>query len=115
MVFNLVQTQPHILAAQFHHQYSELIQQKYEKQKTTQPKPSNLYIHSNPHPRPSPNKITISVDGAIREPIGGVIGFVVRECNDSILFSGGRSFANILDPFVIEALALREAIIWGIE
>ena len=59
--------------------------------------------------------ITISVDGAIREPIRGAIGFVVRECNDSILFSGGRSFANILDPFVIETLALREAIIWGIE
>ncbi|CAN1159742.1 hypothetical protein LINPERHAP2_LOCUS22902 [Linum perenne] len=65
--------------------------------------------------RPPPvGRLKINVDGAIRPGQGGAIGLVLRDEAGTVLFAGGRSFPQVTDVFTVEALAVREALRWGI-
>ncbi|CAN1816233.1 Putative ribonuclease H protein At1g65750 [Linum perenne] len=63
----------------------------------------------------SVNTVWVQVDGATSQNLGGAVGFIIRSLNGLHIFSGGRCFKRITDPFTIECLAIREAIFWCLE
>ncbi|CAL1381107.1 unnamed protein product [Linum trigynum] len=54
----------------------------------------------------------VHFDRATKESFGGAIDFVGFASQNVISFAFGRSYAEVHDPFVIELLALRDAMRW---
>ncbi|CAN0878687.1 Uncharacterized mitochondrial protein AtMg00310 [Linum grandiflorum] len=108
VVFDYSQIHPMVLLEQYKYQLSEL------KHLQAPPAPALIppFRSNNIWQPPSPGRIKINVDGAIKMPFGGAISFVIRDATSNIMSAAGRSFQGIIDPFSIEALAFREAIYW---
>ncbi|CAL1361463.1 unnamed protein product [Linum trigynum] len=60
----------------------------------------------------SPSLINVWFDGATKGGHGGSIGFVGYHTAGNVLFAFGKFYEGIQDPFLMECLALRDAIHW---
>ncbi|CAL1377793.1 unnamed protein product [Linum trigynum] len=65
-------------------------------------------------PRQVPDVIQYScfVDGAVAPGSHGAGGLVVRDAMGSVCFVKGFSYAGLVDPFLVELIAFRDAIQW---
>ncbi|CAN1162079.1 hypothetical protein LINPERPRIM_LOCUS1371, partial [Linum perenne] len=61
---------------------------------------------------PHPTRLKINVDGAVRPNVGGSSGWVLRNSYRVVLRAIGTTYSGIVDPFVLELLAFRDACIW---
>ncbi|CAN1848025.1 Uncharacterized mitochondrial protein AtMg00310 [Linum perenne] len=117
VVFEFKQVIPEILRNQFHFQLNE--QNIYKK---TTRNSTSLNIIQNPKNKIPFKKcyfrlemMCIQVDCATLKSTGGAIGLFVTDKNGDIIFGGGKSFASITDPFTIESIAVREALLWSLK
>ncbi|CAN1281610.1 LINE-1 retrotransposable element ORF2 protein [Linum perenne] len=61
---------------------------------------------------PRPTRLKINVDGAVRPGMGGASGWVLRNSAGVVLRAIGATYPGIVDPFVLELLAFRDACTW---
>ncbi|CAL1363270.1 unnamed protein product [Linum trigynum] len=79
----------------------------------TRPIPPIPLMSRNPGPPTIPSGATlVHFDGATKASVGGAIGFVGFSGNQLVIFAFGRFYDFISDPFLIELIALRDALRW---
>ncbi|CAN1292424.1 Putative ribonuclease H protein At1g65750 [Linum perenne] len=61
---------------------------------------------------PRQNRLKINMDGAVCSPQGGATGWVLRSPDGTVLYAFGTPYPGILDPFILELLACRDAVAW---
>ncbi|CAL1390217.1 unnamed protein product [Linum trigynum] len=62
--------------------------------------------------RPHPDTIHVWFDEAAKRDQGGSVRFVGFQVSGMILFAFGKAYEGLSDPFVMECLALRDALQW---
>ncbi|CAL1404143.1 unnamed protein product [Linum trigynum] len=95
----------------------QLRQQQDEWAAATNSSSRGGYSHGRPRPAPpSPScpagGVLIHFDGATRHGEGGCIGFVGFSEAGSPIYACGKYYESISDPFLMELLALRDAMDW---
>ncbi|CAN1811474.1 hypothetical protein LINPERHAP1_LOCUS26233 [Linum perenne] len=109
VVFDKAQTRLEFLFEYFHSQWRE-----HNLVFASPPTPSLSYTPSSlvswlpPHP----TRLKINVDGVVRPGLGGSSGWVLRNSDGVVLRAIGTTYPGIVDPFVLELLALRDACTW---
>ncbi|CAL1376301.1 unnamed protein product [Linum trigynum] len=73
------------------------------------------------HPRPppvvpacTPGGLLIRFDGATRQGVGGSVGFVGFTCDCTLTCAYSTFYEGLSDPFLLELLSLRDAMIWSL-
>ncbi|CAL1396203.1 unnamed protein product [Linum trigynum] len=61
---------------------------------------------------PHPDTINVWFDGAAKRDQGGSVGFVGFQVSGMVLFAFGKAYDGLSDPFIMECLALRDALQW---
>ncbi|CAN1156374.1 Uncharacterized mitochondrial protein AtMg00310, partial [Linum perenne] len=109
VVFNKAQTRLEFLFQFFHSQWREhyLI---YGAPSTPPLPPPPLPLV--PWLPPHPSRLKINVDGAIRPSLGGSAGWVLRNSEGIVLRAMAATYPGIMDPFLLELLAFRDACTW---
>ncbi|CAN1172032.1 Putative ribonuclease H protein At1g65750 [Linum perenne] len=110
VIFNFKQIHPKILKECFEAHLKE--QEAIRNLARTQPTNQHHITDLCEELLPSNNWFRVNVDGAILKNKGGATGMVVRDFYGNLLFAGGLCFPFICDPFTIETLAVRTALLW---
>ncbi|CAN1730043.1 Uncharacterized mitochondrial protein AtMg00310 [Linum perenne] len=109
VVFDRAQTRLEFLFQYFHNQWREhsVI---YGPSISPSLPPSPLPLISWRPPLPS--RLKINVDGAVRPNLGGSAGWVLRDSEGMVLRAMAATYPGILDPFLLELMAFRDACTW---
>ncbi|CAL1352559.1 unnamed protein product [Linum trigynum] len=67
-----------------------------------------------PSPNCPPGGLLIRFDGATKKGVGGSIGFVGFNGDRAVVCAYGKYYEGISDPFLLELLALRDAMVWSL-
>ncbi|CAL1353631.1 unnamed protein product [Linum trigynum] len=67
-----------------------------------------------PQPSCPPGGILMRFDGATKKGVGGSVGFVGFNGDRAVICAYGKYYEGISDPFLLELLALRDAMVWSL-
>ncbi|CAL1371368.1 unnamed protein product [Linum trigynum] len=111
--YELIQFLPVSLLRQFNCQTAEWFSaQESGTARRRQHLPSPTACRNSTPPTIPSGFMLVHFDGATKESFGGAIGFVGFASQNVVSFAYGRSYAEVHDPFLIELLALRDAMRW---